>query len=281
MAPWLNCPRCARRSKAGCCAACGAIIGENGQPEPRLPDVLRAEPPSPPNREPLCARAPRPASRRLISGFLRSPRPGLCSGIRRLSKRRPWNCACACWRFPWRFPWPGRGPHQHAPRAHAHLSQHVDSRERTRGHGVAVWSARLSWSVVHARGARTKLDSSPCAWLQFSPFVPCEAGAANIAQPPCCAELCSCFRNRHADGQPAPRARMDDFGGDAGCMVLGTLLMGTLDARRGHVLARGWLRWGFLVIGAAAFCDAYATWWMRARTSTPFRSARTRARAQS
>jgi hypothetical protein len=51
------------------------------------------------------------------------------------------------------------------------------------------------------------------------------------------------------------------FGGDAGCMVLGTLLMATLYVRRGHVLHRGWLRWGFLVIGSAAFCDAYATWW--------------------
>jgi hypothetical protein len=51
------------------------------------------------------------------------------------------------------------------------------------------------------------------------------------------------------------------FGGDAGCMVLGALLMSTLYVRRDHVLARGWLRWGFLVIGAAAFCDAYATWW--------------------
>jgi hypothetical protein len=51
------------------------------------------------------------------------------------------------------------------------------------------------------------------------------------------------------------------FGGDAGCMVLGTLLMATLYVRRGHILRRGWLRWGFLVIGSAAFCDAYATWW--------------------
>jgi len=62
------------------------------------------------------------------------------------------------------------------------------------------------------------------------------------------------------------------FGGDAGCMVLGTLLMSTLYVRRGHVLQRGWLRWGFLVIGAAAFCDAYATWWEAGRNfeSIPF-----------
>jgi len=42
------------------------------------------------------------------------------------------------------------------------------------------------------------------------------------------------------------------FAGDAGCMVLGTLMMSTVYVRRGHILARGWLRWGFLVIGAAA-----------------------------
>ena len=56
------------------------------------------------------------------------------------------------------------------------------------------------------------------------------------------------------------------FGGDAGCMVLGTLLMATFYVRPGHVLHRGWLRWGFLVIGAAAFCDAFATWWAARRS---------------
>jgi hypothetical protein len=51
------------------------------------------------------------------------------------------------------------------------------------------------------------------------------------------------------------------FGGDGGCLVLGTLLMVTLYAPRGSALHRGWLRWGFLVIGAAAFTDAFKTWW--------------------
>jgi hypothetical protein len=51
------------------------------------------------------------------------------------------------------------------------------------------------------------------------------------------------------------------FGGDGGCLVLGTLLMTTLYASRDSSLHKGWLRWGFLVIGAAAFTDAFKTWW--------------------
>lgn len=51
------------------------------------------------------------------------------------------------------------------------------------------------------------------------------------------------------------------WGGDGGCMILGTLLMLSLYARKRSQLRVGWLRWGFLVIGAAAFADAFATWW--------------------
>jgi len=51
------------------------------------------------------------------------------------------------------------------------------------------------------------------------------------------------------------------WSGDGGCMVLGTLLMLSLYARRRSQLRVGWLRWGFLVIGASAFEDAFATWW--------------------
>jgi hypothetical protein len=51
------------------------------------------------------------------------------------------------------------------------------------------------------------------------------------------------------------------FGGDGGCLVLGTLLMATLYVPPGSTLHRGWLRWGFLVIGAFAFMDAFTTWW--------------------
>jgi hypothetical protein len=51
------------------------------------------------------------------------------------------------------------------------------------------------------------------------------------------------------------------FGGDAGAMVLGTLLMLSLFAGAGSRLRTGHLRWGFLVIGAAALVDTLSTWW--------------------
>ena len=51
------------------------------------------------------------------------------------------------------------------------------------------------------------------------------------------------------------------FGGDGGAMVLGTLLMCTFFAPRDSRLVRNGLRWGFLVIGAAAYVDSFGTWW--------------------
>jgi hypothetical protein len=50
------------------------------------------------------------------------------------------------------------------------------------------------------------------------------------------------------------------FGGDAGAMVLGTLLMLSLFAGAESRLTTNHLRWGFLVIGAAALVDTFATW---------------------
>ncbi len=51
------------------------------------------------------------------------------------------------------------------------------------------------------------------------------------------------------------------FAGDGGCFVLGTALMCNFYANSESSLVRGWLRWGFLVIGAFAFSDTLATWW--------------------
>ncbi|MGH9411074.1 MAG: hypothetical protein ACRD1V_16650 [Vicinamibacterales bacterium] len=50
------------------------------------------------------------------------------------------------------------------------------------------------------------------------------------------------------------------FGGDAGCMVLGTVLMLTMYARRDHPVRENHLRWALLLIGALAFMDAYIVW---------------------
>jgi hypothetical protein len=51
------------------------------------------------------------------------------------------------------------------------------------------------------------------------------------------------------------------FAGDGGCLVFGALLMASMYAPAGGAIRRGWLRWGFLVIGAGAFADAFEQWW--------------------
>lgn len=62
------------------------------------------------------------------------------------------------------------------------------------------------------------------------------------------------------------------FSGDAGAMVLGTLLMATFYARPGTRLQTTWLRWGFIVLGALAFLDVFRPWWRarRDRDEIPF-----------
>ena len=61
---------------------------------------------------------------------------------------------------------------------------------------------------------------------------------------------------------PAASARqLIYFMGDGGCLVLGAALMLAVYAPEGGTLRRGWLRWGFLVIGASAFADAFGQWW--------------------
>ena len=55
------------------------------------------------------------------------------------------------------------------------------------------------------------------------------------------------------------------FMGDGGCLVFGALLMLTVYAPEGSALQRGWLRWGFLAIGAAAFADVFSLWWSARR----------------
>jgi hypothetical protein len=60
---------------------------------------------------------------------------------------------------------------------------------------------------------------------------------------------------------PEAAARMlITFAGDAGAMVLGTLLMATVFTEASSPFRRGALRWGLLVIGAAAFSDVASTW---------------------
>ena len=55
------------------------------------------------------------------------------------------------------------------------------------------------------------------------------------------------------------------FGGDAGCLVLGSVLVSTVYLDPEHHLRRQWLHWGFLVIGAAAVTDVFEEWWSARR----------------
>lgn len=51
------------------------------------------------------------------------------------------------------------------------------------------------------------------------------------------------------------------FGGGAGSLIFGAAFMATFYAPPGHKLHRDWLRWGLLVLGAAAFVDTFEEWW--------------------
>lgn len=51
------------------------------------------------------------------------------------------------------------------------------------------------------------------------------------------------------------------FGGDAGAMVLGSVLMLAFFVGPASRLRAGGLRFGLLAIGAAALVDTFATWW--------------------
>jgi hypothetical protein len=52
------------------------------------------------------------------------------------------------------------------------------------------------------------------------------------------------------------------FAGDGMGMVLAAVLMASFFFGKRTELYKGWLRWGFVLIGAAAFVDMFATWWV-------------------
>ncbi len=55
------------------------------------------------------------------------------------------------------------------------------------------------------------------------------------------------------------------FGGDGVGLVLAILLMGSFFFGKATQLYKGSLRWGFVAIGAGAFVDINATWWLARR----------------
>ena len=51
------------------------------------------------------------------------------------------------------------------------------------------------------------------------------------------------------------------WAGDGLGMLIAVALMATFFTPPEHKLHRDWLRWGFLVIGAAGFADKFHVWW--------------------
>ena len=61
--------------------------------------------------------------------------------------------------------------------------------------------------------------------------------------------------------KPETALMLITFGGDGCGMILAVLLMASFFFGKHTQIYQGALRWGFLVIGAAAFVDIFATWW--------------------
>jgi hypothetical protein len=134
------------------------------------------------------------------------------------------------------------------------------------GHAVAAWwsgfgalpgpwrtlvsAERMPLVVIALAAALAVL-----AWRGFSASRPAwmALSAAGLAAQIVCTLL-----------RPGAARAWITFGGDAGCMVLGAVLVATMWTDPEGPLARGWLRWGFLGLGACALVDALDTW-IRAR----------------
>ena len=61
--------------------------------------------------------------------------------------------------------------------------------------------------------------------------------------------------------KPSAVERFILFAGDGGAIVFGVLAMASVFVPPGSLLHKGWLRWGLLAIGAAAFIDVFTVWW--------------------
>jgi hypothetical protein len=102
---------------------------------------------------------------------------------------------------------------------------------------VALFLIGAGWMVQQGWRARNR------KWLAAG-------GALALAQIVCSLVL-----------RPSIAQALITFGGDAGCLVLGTTLLCTFYVGEESPLRTRGLRWGFVAIGAAAFVDAFHTWW--------------------
>jgi hypothetical protein len=139
------------------------------------------------------------------------------------------------------------------------------------GHAVAAWlcgfsAMPLPWltSIADSRSAVVSLlVAAPLVyfaltlWRSGRSLVALLPGGLLLAQVVCTVGL-SLVRARS----------FITFFGDGGCMVLGAALMASFFVGPDSYLRRHQLRWGFLVIGAVAFMDAFELWCGATRDSS-------------
>jgi len=129
------------------------------------------------------------------------------------------------------------------------------------GHAITAWltgrwavpllwvtmhgEERSRWVVLAVTSAITYLGF--LAWQAERRGLLCAAGAMLIVQ------LIFLFL--------LPAGASIVFGGDAGALVLGTVLMATFYAPRESAIYKSWgLRWGLLAIGAISFMQVFLVW---------------------
>jgi len=111
---------------------------------------------------------------------------------------------------------------------------------------VTMHGEERSWWVVLAVTSAI-VYGGVLAWQSQRRWLLCAAGAMLIVQ------LIFLFL--------LPAGASIVFGGDAGALVLGTVLMATFYAPRDSAIDRSWgLRWGLLAIGAISFMQVFLVW---------------------
>lgn len=132
------------------------------------------------------------------------------------------------------------------------------------GHAVTAWLCGFAafpgpWVTQVVENRSPLLSLLFASWISFAAFRLWRSGRRGWAF------ACGALLALQAFGtwalEPRKAQALVTFGGDGGQFVLGSLLMATVYLPKEGYVRKGWLHWGFLVIGAFAFTDGLHTWW--------------------